>query len=139
MHRLCCLSAIVLLVSVSCSESKDDSGASTDVLYAEIRKQADPVAELTAGIVVRKLPSQGSEETNAEIRAKHGPTVQPFKDSLCAQLKKAAKPADDDEIDQVRATANQALRDSRDPQRDLAGVTHRGQRSWTVGTAIIVV
>lgn len=103
----------VVLLPVSCSKSKgsDDSFAS---VYTEVTREADPVAELTAKAAVAMLSMQASsdEAIKAELQTKSAPNMQQFKESLCMTLKGPAKKASDDATDNLRATANQAVRDS---------------------------
>lgn len=111
--RLCCLSAMALLISVSCSDSKDDSVQSEESVFAQIKSQADPVAEITAGVAVAKLSNESSsvEATTAEMRTTHASTVQQLKDSLCKTLQDAGDRTSKERED-ARTAAELALRDS---------------------------
>jgi hypothetical protein len=113
-HRFCCLSAVVLLMSVSCSKSKDDSAQSDESAFAQIKGQVDPVAEVTAGVAVAKLANQdsGVDDTVEEMRTAHASTVQQLEDSLCKTLQEVGKNASSERAEHLRAIANQALRDS---------------------------
>jgi hypothetical protein len=113
-HRLCCLSVMALLISVSCSDSKDDSVQSEESVFTQIKSQVDPVAELTAGIAVAKLSNEGSstDAITTEMRTAHTSTVRQLEDSLCKTLQAAGKDASSERAQELRALANQALRDS---------------------------
>ena len=113
-HRLCCLAAVVLLTSVSCSGSKkDDSAQSAESVFAQVKRQADPVAEVTAGVAVAKLSNDGSsvDATTAEMRTAHASTVQQLQDSLCKTLQGAGDRTSK-KREEARTMADQALRDS---------------------------
>ena len=113
-QRLCCLSVVVLLAAVSCSDSKEDSVQSDESVFAQIKSQADPVAEVTAGIAVAKLSNDNAsvDATVEEMRTAHASAVQQLEDSLCKTLQDAGKDASGERAEQLRAIANQALRDS---------------------------
>jgi hypothetical protein len=106
---------MVLLISVSCSGSKkDDSAQSEESVFAQIKSQADPVAEVTADVAVAKLSNDNSsvDAMTKEMRTAHASTVQQLEDSLCKTLQDAAKNASSEQAEKLRAIANQALRDS---------------------------
>lgn len=113
-RRLCCLSVIVLLMTVACSNSKEDSAESEQSLFAQIKSQVDPVAEVTAGVAVAKLSNEGSssDPTTAEMLTAHASTVRQLEDSLCKTLQDASKDVSGEQQERLRAIANQALRDS---------------------------
>src|SRR5262245_22630667 len=107
-HRLCCVLAVVLLSLASCSNSKDNSAQSDEKIFAQIKSQADPVAEVTAGVAVAKLSNYvdpGVDATVKEMRTAHASTVQQLKDSLCKTMQDAGKKASGDRADKLRAIA----------------------------------
>jgi hypothetical protein len=106
--------AAVVFAFVSCSDSKDDSEASTESLFKEVRTDADRVAELSAAVAVATLSTQGDsvDATTREISSKHPADVKALEESVCSALQRSAKKASHDEQDSLRATANEALRDS---------------------------
>ena len=103
-----------LLLAASCSNdsngSNGDSGAPTESVFAEVKRQTDPVAELTAQIAVAMLSPQSSgvEATTTEIQTKHRAQVEQLKVSLCKTLQESSSK----NLDQLRAIAQEALRDS---------------------------
>lgn len=113
-RRVCCLWTLVLLVSVSCSDSKEDSAQSDESVFAQVKSQVDPVAELTAGVAVAKLSNDdsGVDDTVEEMRTAHASSVEQLEGSLCKTLQDAGKDASTERAEALRAIANQALRDS---------------------------
>ena len=103
-----CFILCVPLLSASCSNG--DSEAPTESVFTEVKRQSDPVAELTAEIAVATLaPQAGSvEATTNQIHTKHGPQVEQLKGSLCKTLQGASTK----DADQLRGAAEEALRDS---------------------------
>jgi hypothetical protein len=105
---------MALLISVSCSDSKDDSVQSEESVFAQIKSQADPVAEVTAGVAVAKLSNEGSspDAITAEMRTAHTSIVRELEDSICKALQMAGKDVSSERAEGLRAIAEQALRDS---------------------------
>lgn len=110
----CCVLIIGLLLGVSCSKSQDDSAKATESVFSKVRSQADPVAETTAGVAVAKLSNDNSsvDATVAEMRTAHSASVEELEASLCKTLQDAGGKASSERAEELRAVANQALRDS---------------------------
>lgn len=102
----------ILTMAASCSDSGNDSANAPDI-YAQVTNAAAPTADLAASTAVTTLSSQGSSDSAAaEVRSRYAAEVQGFKDNLCKVLGDSAKDVDDKEINNLQATAEQALRDS---------------------------
>jgi hypothetical protein len=51
--------AAVGLTFASCSDTKDDSGPALETLFEQVRTDASRVAELSAGLAISTLSTQG--------------------------------------------------------------------------------